>query len=203
MTAQAEVARGEGLGVVACSLSAVVVASLLFVGCAPLGDLRPASGMMPGKTFEVGGGGVRLGPRPYVAESSTYTGQLWFSANATPRWTLSGVSAFDNQALAVGGAVRYNALLYDRFHGSAEVQAGYAWGAFTLPLAVRLFDQTWIYTSPRFGTLDRYPSFSIPAGVSARIYEGFMLRGEVQGSWQNFDPYNRRVHLALGAAYQW
>ena len=185
------------------SRAAVASALIATAACAPLGELRPASGMMPGRTYEVGAGAVRLGPRPYVTESAAGTGQLWFSANASELWTLSAIGAFDLHSAAGGGALRFNAARYRTFRGGVEVQAGWAWGAFTLPLAVRLFDETWIYASPRLGTMSRYPSFGLPVGLSARVYDGFALRAEVQTSWEDFDPYQRRVHLAAGAAYQW
>ncbi|MGZ3474604.1 MAG: hypothetical protein ACXWUG_10030 [Polyangiales bacterium] len=176
---------------------------LLATACAPLGDLRPGFGMIEQRTFEVGAGGVRVGPRPYVTEPATESGVAWFSASPTPLFTFSGIGVFDKSVASVGAAVRWNALRFDRFGGGLEVQAGYGWGALTLPLAVRIVDQTWIYTTPRFGNIGRYLSFSEAAGVSVRVYGGFQLRGEVQSSWQDFQYYNRRTHVAIGAAYQW
>ena len=177
----------------------------LLGACAPLGELRPASGMMPGKSMEIGSGVVHVSPRQYVDESPNNTGMLWFSADTSRSRliNLSAVSAFDTNALAVGGAIRINPFRYDRFAGGVELQAGYAWGALVLPAAVRLFDQTWLYASPRFGTLGRSPSFSAPVGLSVRVWNGLALRAEVQTSWEDFKYYNRRVHTALGVAWQW
>lgn len=176
----------------------------LVVGCAPLGELRPASMMMPGKAAEVGAGVVHLSPRsPYVEESPSNTGMMWASADASRFLNLSLISAFDAHALALGAAVRVNALKYDRFAGGVELQLGHAWGALVLPMAARIHDQTWVYASPRFGTIGRELSFGAPLGVSVRVWDGLSLRGEVQTSWQDFKYYNRRIHSALGVAWQW
>ena len=172
-------------------------------GFAPLAEMRPASGTMPGNTYEVGAGAVSLGKRPYVEETATTSGLLWFSGDVSKLVTLSGVGAFDTSAVGVGGAARLNAIRGDRAAAGIEGQVGYAWGAFLVPVALRVVDETWLYASPRLGTMSREPSFGIPAGISVRIVDGFMLRGEAQVSWQDFKYYNRRVHLALGAAYQW
>jgi hypothetical protein len=172
--------------------------------CAPLGELRPGSMMMPGRSSEIGAGLVHVGPRtPYVEESPANVGMLWASRDATRAINVSLVSAFDRNALAIGAALRVNALRYDRFAGGLELQLGHAWGALVLPVAVRLHDQTWVYTSPRFGTIGRDPSFGVPVGLSVRVWSGLALRGELQSSWQDFRYYNRRLHSALGVAWEW
>lgn len=172
-------------------------------GCAPLAELRPASGSMPGNSFELGGGVVRLGERPYVTESPATTGQLWFSGDASKLVTLTAISAFDTSAATVGGAVRLNALRFDRFAAGTEAQAGGGWLAAVVPLAVRVVSESWIYASPRLGTLGRHPSFGLPAGVSIPLGSQLAVRGEAQVSWEDFKYYNRRIHLGLGVAYQW
>ena len=171
--------------------------------CAPLGELRPASGMMPGRSMEMGSGVVHVSPRQWVEEPPSNTGMLWYSADATKVVNLSVVSAFDTNALALGAAIRFNVLRFDRFAAGTELQVGYAWAALVFPLATRLFDQTWIYASPRFGTIGRDLSFGAPVGLSVRLWDGLSARGEVQTSWQDFKYYNRRIHSALGVAYQW
>lgn len=176
---------------------------LPLMACAPLGEMRPASGMMPGKSMEIGSGVVHVSPREYVEESPSNTGMFWASADASRVINLSLISAFDAKAFALGAAIRVNALKYDRFAGGVELQLGHAWGALVIPVAARLFDQTWVYTSPRFGTIGRDLSFGAPVGVSVRVWNGFALRGEVQTSWQDFKYYNRRIHSALGVAWQW
>lgn len=185
------------------STAALLLFAGALLGCAPLAEMRPGSGMMPGRSAEVGAGMVRLSPRQYVEESPANTGMMWFSGDASRVVNLSVISAFDYNALALGMALRINALKYDRFAGGVEAQAGYGWVALTLPFAARLFDQTWVYSSPRFGTFGRDLSFGAPVGLSVRVWNGFAVRGEVQTSWQDFRYYNRRLHTALGVAYQW
>jgi hypothetical protein len=176
---------------------------LLFAACAPLAELRPANGMMDGKTYEIGNAGVQLGPRPYVEEERARIAQVWFSAEASKRFDFTGVAAFDKSAAAVGAAVRLKLLKLDRFAWATELQAGYAFAGLAVPLSVRLIDQTWFYVSPRVGTLGRDLTVAAPVGLSIRLYDGFILRVETQVSWADFKSYNRRVHLALGVAAQW
>lgn len=171
-------------------------------GCSPIANLRPASGLMPGKKLEVGAGAAALGPRPFVAEDWESTGQVWVSGNTSSSITLSAIGAFDTDAFAAGGAVRLNIVREELVAFGVEGELGYAWAALSLPVALRLFDESWIYSAPRLGTWSTDGIFSVPLGVSLRIYEGFALRGEAQVSWQNFQSFNRRVHLAGAAVYQ-
>jgi hypothetical protein len=174
----------------------------VIVGCSPIANLRPASGLMPGKKLELGGGVAALGPRPFVSEDWESSGQIWVTGNASPKITLSGITAFDTDALAAGAALRLNALSEDRVAGGIEGELGYAWAAVSRPFALRVFDQSFVYTAPRLGTWSTGPIFGMPLGVSLRVYEGFMIRAEAQISWQDFKYYNRRAHLAAGVAYQ-
>lgn len=171
-------------------------------GCAPLASFRPASGLMPGKRLEVGAGAVAVGPRPFVEESTQGAGQLWLMGDTSPLVTLSAIGAFDDDAFALGGALRLNAVRTGRFAGGVEGELGYAWAAISLPLAVRAFDQTWLYSAPRLGNWSDDPSFGVPLGASVRVYDGFVLRAEAQLSWQDFKYYNRRFTFGGGAAYQ-
>jgi hypothetical protein len=184
------------------SASRLLLAGSL-LGCAPIAEMRPANGMMEGNTYEIGNALTVLGPRPYVEESGARVAQLWFAAEASKRWSFTAVTAFDKSALALGGAARLSLLRLDRFAWGTEVQVGYAFGAFTIPLSVRLFDQTWLYASPRLGTLGRDLTPSTPVGISIRLFDGFMLRSELAVSWADFKAYNRRVHFGLGVAAQW
>jgi hypothetical protein len=177
-------------------------------GCAPLADLRPASGIMPGRSVELGMGAAALSPRPYVEEDWRSAGQLWVSADSAPYWTLSAVAALDRGAalkksLAVGGAARINTVRTDRIASGAEGELGYAWIALSFPFALRTVDETWIYTAPRLGNFGSDVAFWLPLGVSTRLYGGFMLRAEFQTSWEDFKYYNRRTHWGGGVAYQW
>jgi hypothetical protein len=179
--------------------------------CAPMAEMRPGNGMMVDRTYEAGAGAVNVSPRPYVTEDSTTTGLAWFSGNPSQKFTITGISTFDystneegNKKFHITGGLagRWNALRYDRFGGGVEAQAGWGWGALVLPVAVRLFDQTWLYASPRFGTINRYLSYGTPIGLSVRVWDGLMVRGEWQISWEDFKYYNRRQHFAAGIAYQ-
>jgi hypothetical protein len=178
------------------------------LGCAPLAGFRPASGIMPGRSVELGLGAATLSPRPYVEEDWRTAGQLWVSADAGTDWTLSAMAAFDREAhitkaFAAGGAARIHTLRTDRLASGVEGELGYAWAALNFPFALRALDETWIYTAPRFGTFGSEPTFGLPLGISARMLGGFMVRAEAQASWADLKYYNRRTHLGLGVAYQW
>jgi hypothetical protein len=170
--------------------------------CSPIANLRPASGLMPGKKLELGAGAAALSPRPFVTEDWESAGQAWVTGNTSTLITLSAIGAFDSDALAVGGALRVNVLREPRIAFGIEGELGYAWAALSLPVAVRLFDESWLYSAPRLGTWSTDPIFSVPLGLSLRIYDGFSLRAEAQLSWQDFQYYNRRAHFAGAAVYQ-
>lgn len=158
---------------------------------------------MPDRSLELGVGVARVSPRPYVEESSADVGQAWVTGELSRnRVALSAITAFDSDALAVGGALRVNAIYTDRFSGGFEGEIGYLWGGFSVPMAVRLFDQTHVYTAPHLFNWGIDLAFGIPVGLSVRVYDGFVLRAEWQRSWQDFKYYNRREHLGVAAAYQ-
>lgn len=181
---------------------AILALSIAVSGCSPIANLRPASGLMPGKRLEVGAGAAALSPRPFVNEDWESAGQVWVSGNTSSLITLSAIGAFDTDAFAAGGALRVNVLRESRFAFGVEGELGYAWAALSLPVALRLFDESWLYSAPRLGTWSTDPIFSVPLGLSLRIYEGFAIRGEAQISWQNFQSFNRRTHFAGAAVYQ-
>lgn len=157
---------------------------------------------MPDRRLEAGLGITEITARPYVEESGATAGQAWLSGEVTPRLTLTLLTAFDDDAAALGGAARFTPLRYDRFAAGLEQEVGYAWFALATPMAVRVVDQTWLYTAPRFGTWGTYLYFGIPVGLSVRVYDGLMLRAEWQRSWQDFKYYNRRDHYGLAIAHQ-
>jgi hypothetical protein len=175
---------------------------ILFTGCAPLASFRPASGLMPGRKLEVGGGAVLLGSRPYVEEPSRGAGQVWATGDASRSVSLTLLGAFDAEAVALGGALRLNALETDRLAAGVEVELGYAWAGISLPFAVRAVDETWLYSAPRVGSWGMDFLLSAPVGVSVRVVDGLMLRAEGQASWQGARHFNRRMHLGAAAAYQ-
>jgi hypothetical protein len=157
---------------------------------------------MPGRTLELGAGGMVLSPRPAVDEPWRAAAQLWTIGDTDPLVSLSAIGAFDTEAFALGGALRLNLLRANRAAAGIEVEAGYAWAALSLPFAVRAFDETWLYTAPRAGNFGTDLLLSAPLGMSARLVGGFMVRGEAQVSWQDLKRYNRRTHLGGAAAYQ-
>jgi hypothetical protein len=175
---------------------------VLLAGCSPIANLRPASGLMPGKKLEVGAGPAALGPRPYVSEDWALTGQLWVTGNASRVVALSAIGAFDRDALAAGGALRLNLVREPWLAGGVEGELGFAWAALSTPFALRLFDESHLYTAPRLGTWSNGVIASVPLGLSLRVTGGLSLRAEATVSWEDFAYYNRRTHLAGAAAFQ-
>lgn len=174
----------------------------VLTGCSPVASFRPASGLMNDRDLEVGVGAAAVSPRPYVEEPWQGVGQFWVMGEPTRFLALSAIGAFDDEAFALGGAARLNYLRLDRFVAGAEGEAGLLWAAVSLPFAVRVFDQSFVYSAPRLGTWSSDALVSLPLGTSVRIYDGFMLRAEGQVTWQGFHYYNRRVVVGGAAAYQ-
>jgi len=143
-----------------------------------------------------------VSPRPYVMESYRRTAQVWASHEPSRVVGLTLLAAFDEEALALGGALRLRYLRTDRFAAATELELGYLWAAISAPFSVRLFDQTWIYAGPRLANWGLDPLFGVPIGASVRVYDGLMLRAEWQPSWQGFKYYNRRSHFGFAVAYQ-
>jgi hypothetical protein len=175
---------------------------LLITGCAPVAGFRPAAGTMPGRSLELGAGAAAVSPRPYVNESWQGAGQLWLTVDRSELVALSGIGAFDDDAVALGGAARLKLLRHDRFAGGVEGELGFAWAAFSLPIAVRAFEHSWIYSAPRLGTWSTDALASVPLGASVHVHDGLIVRAEAQVSWQDFKYYNRRTILGGAAAYQ-
>lgn len=174
------------------------------IGCAPLADLRPPSALVRGgRTFEVGGGGVYVTPRPYVVESGHANGQLWFTGKAANWLSLSVVGAFDTRSALGGAGALARVVTKDRFVGGTGVELGFAWAGASVSGAVRLFDDAWIYTAPRLSNWGKFLDFGIPVGVSLPLVYGFVLRAEGQASWEKLAYYNRRIHIAGALAYEW
>lgn len=152
--------------------------------------------------MEAGFGVAAVTPRPYVNEATASAGQAWLSGSVGPKFTLTGIAAFDDDAAAAGGAARFTPLKLDRVVAGLEQELGYAWFAVSTPVAVRVVDQTWIYTAPRLSTWGVDLAFGVPVGLSVRVYDGLMLRAEWQRSWQDFKYYNKRDHYGLAVAHQ-
>lgn len=157
---------------------------------------------MEGRSLEVGAGAAIVTKRPYVEEPARGAAQLWVSGEPTRWLSLSGITVFDTGAAGAGGAVRINYLRRRNIVAGVEAEAGFAWLGASLPVAYRLFDQTWLYGGPRIANWGIDPVIGFTGGLSARIKGGFILRAESQVSWQNFKYYNFRQHYGLAVAYQ-
>ncbi len=140
-----------------------------------------------------------VSPRPYVDEPTRGAGQMWLSGRVTRSLTLTGVAAREPGAFAAGGAARIDVLRADRLVLAPEVELGILWGAVNAGAALRLFEQTWIYAAPRFGTRGSTWSVEVPAGFSIGIPGGVMLRAEWRVSWAGELSYYQQRQM-FGAA---
>jgi hypothetical protein len=147
-------------------------------------------------------GGTVVTPRPYVDEESHGVAEVWFSTVLGEQSDLTALVAFDDEALAMGGALTLRYVRTERIAAGAELELGYAWGAVSAPVSLRLVDRAYLYAAPRLGTWGMEFIFGVPVGTSVRIYEDFGVRAEWQRSWQGFQYYNRRDHFGFAAYYQ-
>lgn len=183
--------------------SVVVLASLATVACSPVSNLRPASGLMDDRRFELGTAGSLIGPRPYVDEPTTGAAQLWFSGRATKALTLTGIASREPGSFAAGGAAQIRVLKTDRLALAPEIELGLVWGALNAGAALRLFEQTWIYAAPRIGSRGSTWSVEVPGGISIHVFDGLQLRAEYRVSWANeLSYYQQRRIFAAGLAVQ-
>lgn len=190
---------GARLNIVCVAFAAAMIA----LGCAPPMSMRPIGGLPLDRNAEVGAAFVRVGARPYVAESWQAVGQAWGTLRVSPAVDLSAVTAFDNTGFALGGAAKVAFVRGSRVWLGAEGELGWAWVAAALPVSLRIVGELRVYTAPRFGNWGSKWTPGIPVGVSVPIYEGFVLRAEGQVSWADFKYYNRRVLAAGAIVYQW
>jgi hypothetical protein len=84
-----------------------------------------------------------------------------------------------------------------------EGEGGYGWAGASIPFAVRLFEETWLYGAPRVSNFGIYPAVGTPVGVSWHVDKGAFLRFEYQASWTELLAYQLRHHLGAGFAVQW
>jgi hypothetical protein len=171
--------------------------------CAPSQSFRPAGAPGLDREHEIGIAFSSVQPRPYVTESAEEIGQGWWATRLAEPWSFATVLAFDASALAVGAALRLDAVSTRIFTLAVEVEGGFAWGAVSLPVAVRVWDDVGAYCSPRFGNWGSDLTPFLPCGVQAELVDGVLLRGELQLSWADFEAYNRRAHWGLAVALQW
>ena len=188
-------------------ISATAIAVLC--ACQPLASFRPASGIGANRDIELGFGAGALGGKPFaVQEKLSASGQLWVSSEAAEWLLLSGVVAIGETrrapqtAIAAGAAARLQAIELDRFSLGAELELGWLWGALLVPMAVRLFDETWIYAAPRFGSFGDEIAAGFLCGVSLHLHDGVFLRAETQWTWPQLDPFERRMYAGGALAVQ-
>ena len=177
--------------------------------CQPLASFRPASGIGADRDVEVGFGAGALGSKPFAVQGKlSGSGQLWISSEAADWLLLTGVLAIGETrrapqtAVAAGAAARVQAVELDRFALGAELELGWLWGALLVPMALRLFDETWLYAAPRFGSFGDELSAGFLAGISLHLHGGVFLRAETQWTWPRLDPFERRIYAGGALAVQ-
>lgn len=173
----------------------------LLAGCAPLAGFRPPATIPDGRTAEVGAGGVVVSPRPFVEEPVRGAGQFWASTRATKSLTVTGLGAFDLNAIALGGALRAEIVSTPRLALGGEGELGLVWGGASVPFALRTFGPVWLYTAPRLGTRGRTWAVDVPGGLDLRIRDVCAIRLEYRVSWAELDPYQRRHQGGLAVAW--
>lgn len=170
--------------------------------CAPPGSLRPASALPPNRTDEIGFGEVMVSPRPYVDEPWGQAAQAWATHALGELVRVSLITAFDSETFAGGVALAVLPLQTDRAAAGLEVELGYAWAGFSLPVAARALGPAWVYASPRLGSWGDKLSPAVPFGLDLHVADAVSARAEMQLSWADFEPNNRRFHYGLALAYQ-
>lgn len=171
--------------------------------CAPSQAFRPAGAPGLGREQELGIAVSSVRPRPYVTEPAREVGQAWWGTRLRGPWSFATLLAFDVSALAAGAALRLDTLQTRSLTLAAEVEGGFAWGAVSLPVALRVYDGFGVYCSPRIGNWGAALTPFLPCGVQGELVDGVIVRGELQLSWADFEAYNRRAHWGLALAHQW
>lgn len=183
--------------------AASIIAIAVGAGCSPAAHLRPMTPWAPDRDVEVGMGYTAVGPRPVGQDTWQHGGQAWASASATSWLDLALVGAFDAELNGTAGlAVRWRALEVDRAALGLGVELGVGWAGIELPVAVRVLDGLWVYSSPHLGTWGTLPTVRVPVGVDVELVDTLRLRGEAQLNYPDFDPYQRRVQLGVGLGWQ-
>ncbi len=90
----------------------------------------------------------------------------------------------------------------DRFALALDVEAGWLWAAIAVPVAVRTFGESWVYTAPFVGLWGPHVAVGAPLGFSLHVGQGVFLRAEGGVTYPELDPTQRRFHLATGVAYE-
>lgn len=174
----------------------------LVASCTPPATMRPASAVMGATENEVGAAVVSIRGRPYANDPVYTVGQLWGSKRLSENLALSGIVAFDSQAVAVGSGLAWLPLKTSRTRAGIEAELGHAWLAFGLPASFTVAERWTLYTSPRVYNSGDAISLALPFGLGVRAGAGLVVRLEGQMNWADLQSYNRRMHWALGVAYQ-
>jgi hypothetical protein len=158
--------------------------------------------MSAGHTQEVGFGTTLVGPRPYVDEPTSTVGHAWLTQAYGEFVRVSFVSAFDADAFAGGVALALLPLSTQRAVAGVEVELGFAWASFGLPMAARTVGDTWVYATPRIATWGDRLTPGVPFGLDVHVAHAISARAECALTWMDFEPNNRRVLYGLALAYQ-
>jgi hypothetical protein len=157
--------------------------------------------MFDDRNVELGTGIVRVSKRPYVDEPSHDVGQSWATLKVASWVSLSAVSAYDRNGALGGAAALFRLVHKDRYVLGTSAEAGYAWGGLSLSGALRILEDSWIYTAPRISNWGDGVLVGVPFGLSVHVVSGLHIRPEVQVSWTDWKYYNRRIHSGIAAAY--
>lgn len=174
----------------------------LLASCTPPTTMRPASSVMGPTENEVGAAVVTIRGRPYANDPVYTVGQFWGSKRLSENLALSGIVAFDSQAVAIGSGLAWLPLKTSRTRAGIEAELGHAWIALGLPASFTVAERWTLYTSPRVNNAGDAISLALPFGVGVRVGDGLVVRLEGQMNWADLQSYNRRLHWALGMAYQ-
>ena len=179
-----------------CLLSGVAVA------CGPSQGFRPAGFPSAGRDSEVGLALSSIEPRPYVNEATQRVGQAWWSVKLDERWSLSTIVGFDTSSLLGGAALRHDLVDSSWFALAGEAELGLFWAGVSLPVSVRVWRLA-LYSTPRLSNWGPNVTPFIPVGLSVKVVDALIVRGEAQLSWADFQYYNRRLHWGVALAHEW
>lgn len=75
------------------------------------------------------------------------------------------------------------------------MELGFAWAPLKAGAAMRLVDQTWIYTAPPLGNRGARLAVEVPVAASIRVFDGLMLLAEYRVSWAGELSYDQQRHV--------
>ena len=179
-----------------------LLALTALTACAPAAHLRPVTPFAPDRRAEFGLGYTAVGPRPVGHDTWHHGGQAWATAAATTWLDVALIGAFDDTAGTAGLAVRWRALEADRAALGLGLEVGIGWAGIEIPVAVRVVDGLWLYSSPQLGSWGADATVRVPVGVDVEVIESLRVRTEAQLNYPDFDPYQRRVQLGFGLGWQ-